>query len=117
VEDVMFVRQPDEVEFAKVDMDGAEKVWISVLLGEDQEVPNFLMRRFRIEPGGHTPYHAHGWEHEIFCVAGRGEVRQDGNAWLLTPGASALVPPDEDHNFVNTGSEPFEFLCLIPKSV
>jgi quercetin dioxygenase-like cupin family protein len=113
----MYVRQPDDVEYTKVEMDGADRVEISVLLGSDQEVPNFLMRRFRIEPGGHTPYHTHGWEHEIFCLSGQGEVRQDDSAWLLTPGACALVSPGEEHNFVNTGTEPFEFLCLVPKSV
>jgi len=113
----MFVRQPDDVEFAKVEMEGAEKVEISILLGEDQGVPNFVMRRFRIEPGGHTPYHSHGWEHEIFCLSGSGEVRGADGARFLSPGACALVAPGEDHNFVNTGSEPFDFLCLIPRSV
>ena len=113
----MFVRQPDDVEYSKVEMEGAEKVEISILLGSDQNAPNFMMRRFRIEPGGHTPYHTHGWEHEIFCVGGMGEIHQGDNAWLLTPGTSALVDPGEEHNFVNTGSEPFEFLCIVPRSV
>ena len=105
----MFVRQPEEAEFTRVEMEGAENVLISVLLGRDQKVPNFLMRRFRIEPGGHTPYHTHTWEHEIYCLSGSGEIRQKENAWPLTPGTSALVRPGEEHNFVNTGEKPFEF--------
>jgi len=113
----MFARQPAEVEFTKVEMEGAEQVLISVLLGSDQKVPNFLMRHFRIEPGGHTPYHKHKWEHEIYCLSGTGEIRQKEKAWTLTPGTSALVSPREEHNFVNTGDELFEFLCIIPKSV
>ena len=113
----MFTRQPAEVEFTEVEIEGAEKVLISVLLGSDQKVPHFLMRHFRIEPGGHTPYHKHKWEHEIYCLSGAGEIRQKGNAWKLIPGTSALVSPKEAHNFVNTGDVPFEFLCIIPKSV
>ena len=116
-EEEMFVRQPEEAEFTKVEMEGAVNVFISILLGGDENVPNFIMRRFRIEPGGHTPYHTHGWEHEIFCVSGMGEIHQGNDAWLLTPGATALVTPGEEHNFVNTGTEPFEFLCVVPKSV
>jgi quercetin dioxygenase-like cupin family protein len=113
----MFVRQSAEVEFTKVEMEGAENVFISVLLGSDQKVPNFLMRRFRIQPGGHTPYHTHRWEHEIYCLSGTGEIRQREDSWTLTPGTSALVSPGEEHNFVNTGDTLFEFLCLVPKTV
>ena len=113
----MFVREPENVDFTAVEMEGAENVFISVLLGGEEKVPGFIMRRFRIMPGGHTPYHTHRWEHEVYCLAGEGEIQQGDTSWQLVPGTSALVSPGEEHNFVNTGDGPFEFLCIVPKSV
>jgi quercetin dioxygenase-like cupin family protein len=39
-----------------------------------------------------------------------GEARE----YLLEPGDTALVLPDERHQFVNAGSDVLRFLCAIP---
>jgi quercetin dioxygenase-like cupin family protein len=98
-----------------VDMEGAEKVGIRVLLGPDQGVPNFVMRVFDVEPGGHTPKHTHPFEHEIFVLSGRGEIDLQSGARPLEAGDAVLVEPDELHQFRNTGDSVFRFMCLVPK--
>ena len=39
----------------------------------------------------------------------------DGNANPLGAGEFAFVPPNETHQFRNTGDEPFVFICAVPK--
>jgi quercetin dioxygenase-like cupin family protein len=76
--------------------------------------PNFAMRVFDVAPGASTPWHSHAWEHEVFVLAGAGEVvGSDGNS-LLKPDDVVFVAPDEQHQFVNTGSDVFRFICCIP---
>ena len=40
--------------------------------------PVYALRMVEIEPGGHSPHHLHGYEHENFVVEGRGRVFMDG---------------------------------------
>jgi quercetin dioxygenase-like cupin family protein len=85
-----------------------------VLLGPSQGAPHFVVRRFTIGVAGHSPYHTHPWEHGVYVLAGRGEVRFAGGATSVEPGDFACVPAMDEHQFANTGDEPFEFLCVVP---
>ncbi len=93
---------------------GAGGVKLRVLIGEEEGAPNFIMRYFTVEPGGWTPCHTHPWEHEVFVLAGRGEVRQGEEKWSIGPGSVVYVPPEEEHQFLNVGDESLVFLCMIP---
>ena len=85
-----------------------------VLLGPDSDAPNFSMRKFTVGADGCTPYHTHPWEHEVYVLAGRGEVRFVGGSQPIALGDFAFVPPNDEHQFVNVGDEPFEFVCMVP---
>lgn len=85
-----------------------------VLIGRDDGAKHFCMRLFEVSPGGHSPRHAHEWEHEIFVHAGRGAVFRNGQWDDVEPGHSIFIPGNEDHQLKNTGDEPFVFVCLIP---
>ena len=74
----------------------------------------FAMRLFTIEADGHTPYHTHPWEHQVFFVAGQGEVRFNGGSKAVEPGDYAFVSPMDEHQFVNTGQNPLQFICVVP---
>ncbi len=93
---------------------GAEGVTIRVLMGENVGAPNFVLRHFEVAPGGHTPYHTHPWEHEVYILSGRGRARRKDGAAEVGPGSFVFVPPDEEHAFENAGDGPFVFLCAIP---
>ncbi|MCP4231080.1 MAG: cupin domain-containing protein [bacterium] len=111
----MLIRKTDEVLQNVVDMEGVKGVKIQVLISQEEGAPNFVMRRFEIEPGGHTPYHQHDWEHEVYVLSGEGALVGEGGELPLAPDTSAYVAPDDMHNFKNTGDGPFVFLCIIPK--
>ena len=112
----MYAAQWKDVEGKTVTDPGAEGVTIRVLMGDNVGAPTFTMRHFEIAPGGRTPFHAHPWEHEVYVLSGKGNVRQKGGEREVGPGSFVYVPPDEEHNFENVGDEPFAFLCVIPTS-
>jgi len=99
----------------KVEMAGAVNCKMQELLTQAQNAPNFAMRLFEIEPGGHTPQHSHPWEHEIYVLEGEGEIRSQATTLFKTNDA-LLVPPNTLHQFYNSGEKPLRFLCLIPNS-
>jgi len=104
----------DELEPAAMEMEGAQGVAMRVLIGPETGAPTFVMRLFEVEPGGHTPLHEHGWEHEVFVLAGEGEVASPDGVSELRPGTAVFVAPGETHQFINRGRETLRFLCLIP---
>ena len=110
----MLVRKATDVRQDDVDAEGAAGAKIRWLLTKEDGAPNFAMREFELAPGGHTPHHAHGWEHEVYVLAGEGAVAGEAGEFALEPGMVVLVPPNEKHNFKNTGAAPFRFLCVVP---
>ena len=97
-------------------MEGASGVTVRWLVGENDGAPNFAMRQFTLEPGGHTPRHFHPYEHEVFVIEGEGIVVEHDVDQPLRAGDVVFVEPDVVHQFRNTGSSPLKFLCLIPNS-
>jgi quercetin dioxygenase-like cupin family protein len=97
-----------------MDAEGGHCVTMRVLIGPEAGAPTFVMRMFEVAPGGHTPMHAHEWEHEVFILEGQGELASPETRLRLEPGMAAIVAPGETHQFVNTGGAPLHFLCLIP---
>jgi quercetin dioxygenase-like cupin family protein len=106
----------DAIPATVVEMEGAVGVRMCIAVGEPQGAPNFVMRVFDVEPGGHTPHHGHDFEHEVFVLAGRGTlVEEDGDADLL-PGVVAFVPPGAVHQFRADDREGLRFICVVPRS-
>lgn len=99
-----------------VDMDGVDGVSMRVLLGADHGMKNFSMRHFVVEPGGHTPRHAHDYEHEVLVLKGHGEAEHDGETINISAGDVLFVESDKTHQFRNTSQETLEFLCLVPRT-
>jgi quercetin dioxygenase-like cupin family protein len=93
------------------DASGATIRW---LWGKADQAPSFALRLIEVQPGGATPHHAHPYEHEVYVLEGRARLVGDEREHVLEPGDTALVRPDERHQFVNAGSEVLRFLCGIP---
>ena len=111
----MIVKHFIEVKEEEVKVEGAKNTTIRWLLGEDSHAPNFYLRMFEVKQDGHSPYHTHEWEHEVFVLEGEGKLNTKGKSYDLKPGSFALVEPNEEHQFENTGKGVLKFLCIIPK--
>ena len=106
----------ERIELAPVEMEGAVGARTRCLIGERDGAANFIMRQFEIDPGGNTPQHAHEYEHEVFILEGSGVVMEGNLENPLRPGTVVFIPPNQPHQFRNTGPGPLKFLCLIPNS-
>jgi len=93
---------------------GAEEATIRWLISSPEGAPNFAMRLIELGSEGQSPYHTHGFEHEIYVLSGVGEVVGADGRWPLHQGSVVFVRPGEEHNFRNRGDEPFRFICCIP---
>jgi|SRR5512145_1372621 len=97
-----------------IDNDVARGIAGRVVIGKADGADHFCMRIFEISPDGHTPRHAHAWEHEIFFHAGEGEIYADGKWRKVSPGTVVFMPSNEEHQIRNTGKGLLVFACLIP---
>ena len=113
----MNIRSLDKVEKVKANMEGADKVYKQVPISKDDGSPVFSFRVFTIEPGGHTPFHRHPFEHLNYIIEGSGVVvNESGQEREVKKGDFALVLPDEKHQYKNKSlSEPMIMICAVPK--
>lgn len=110
----MRVKPIVEHEQNDVELVGADGVRMRMLVGPADGAGVFHMRHFEVRPGGHTPHHTHDYEHEVLILRGQGQVRGEQGDRPCKAGDVVWVPPNEMHQFRNTGSEPLEFICSIP---
>ena len=110
----MQIKKYEEVPNKSVQTEGAQDVSMRLLLSKEDGARNFVMRMFEISPGGHTPYHAHDWEHEVYVLEGKGIIAYEGQDIPLSAGNVLLVPEGNKHQFRCAGPQSFRFLCLVP---
>lgn len=107
-------RKYSDVKLEDVTMEGASKTKIRWLISDKDGAPNFAMRMFEVEPGGHTPYHSHSWEHENFIIEGEGSLSTEDGDIPFKKGDVIYVEPHKKHNYKNTSDQTLKFLCMIP---
>ena len=93
---------------------GADRATRQTLIGPDENSPNFHMRYFAVQPGGHTSLDQHPHEHGVYILHGRANLRAGGEEHELNPGDVVYIPGNEVHQFFTIGEEPFGFLCVVP---
>ena len=110
----MKVKPIVEHEQKAVQLEGAADVRMRMLIGPADGANTFHMRQFEVAPGGHTPHHAHDYEHEVLILSGTGTVKGAAGEQGCRAGDVVWMPANERHQFVNAGDTPLEFICLIP---
>ncbi|MDZ7850014.1 MAG: cupin domain-containing protein [Halodesulfurarchaeum sp.] len=110
------IRRSDEIEYER--QSAAEGLQKGVLVGEDQDAPNFRMRRFTLDAGATVPKHTNRVEHEQYVLEGEYVVgiREDGTEteYEVEPGDSLLIPAGSVHWYRNTGDAEAAFICVVP---
>ena len=113
----MDVKAIKEQEQSVVTMEGASGAKMRMLIGPNEDARNFYMRHFEVEPGGFTPHHQHDYEHEVIILKGSGTLKSEQGDRPFKAGDAVWIPPNELHQFQNTGDAPIECRCLIPSTV
>lgn len=97
-------------------MEGAKGVTKQVPISKQDGTPSFSVRVFTIEPGGHTPFHSHPFEHLNYIIEGKGVVVGKDREFDVKKGDFALILPGETHQYKNTSdTKPFVMICAVPK--
>ncbi|MBC8203825.1 MAG: cupin domain-containing protein [Planctomycetes bacterium] len=110
----MIKRNIRAIDGKKLEGDGIQGVTMKLLLGQNDGAPTFAMRHFSLASSGCTPLHHHDWEHEVLVLSGNGEIECDGEVSPISSGDSIYVRANDLHQFRNTGTEPLEFICIVP---
>lgn len=110
------VRSLADAPLKPVEMAGVKGVKMAVMVGREHGAPNFALRQFVVEPGGHSPRHMHDYEHEVYIVEGGGSVLLNGQERTIKAGDVVYVPADHEHQFRASHQSGMKFLCLVPVS-
>jgi quercetin dioxygenase-like cupin family protein len=112
----MYVIGLDEVQKTNPTMEGAKGVRKQVPLSRNDGVPTFSFRVFTIEPGGHTPFHRHEFEHMNYVISGEGILAAEDREHALEQGVFALVLAGEKHQFRNSSDKQnLLIICAVPR--
>ena len=107
----MSVKNRDSVPIETVE--AGTKTFRQVLIGPE-EGPNFAMRRFILEPGGGMPAHTNSVEHEQYVLRGRAKIGIGNETFEVNKNDVVFIPAGVPHWYRVEGTEPFEFLCIVP---
>lgn len=107
------VRRAEDNEY--FELETAEGTSKTVIFHEDEDgVPTFRMRRYRLAPGAKVPKHTNGVEHEAHALAGEFVAGIDDEETVIEAGDSMFIPAGTVHWFRNESEEEATFLCMVP---
>lgn len=113
-----YIKKYTEIPGQQIEREGIVKgVTKRVVIGPEQHAERFHMRVFTLQPEGHSPFHTHDWEHEVFVLKGEGVLvtQEEKMESKLSAGDVAYVPPGLLHQFRNASEHAeFEFICVVP---
>ncbi len=110
-EDAAVVKSAAAVEAREVAAGRATRT--QVLLGPEDGMPNFAMRRFTMDEGGGMPRHVNTVEHEQYVLCGRARVGIGDDVHQVAADDVLYIPAGAPH-FYEVVEAPFEFLCMVP---
>lgn len=106
----MYIKDYRELPVESSGVDGLTVRWA---INASQGANNFGMRIMELQPGKSSQMHQHDNEHEIFILAGQGEVETEGKTHPVSEGTVLFIPPHEKHQFHNTGAEVMRFVDVV----
>ena len=112
----MYVTSLDRVAKTTSTLEGARGVHKQIPLSGQDGAPTFSFRVFTVEPGGHTPFHQHEFEHMNYVIRGEGTLIGEDREHGLGEGDFALVLPGEKHQYRNSSqNQNLVMICAVPK--
>ena len=111
VEEMAVVKRAGDVEGREVPAGRSTRT--QVLLGPEDGMPHFAMRRFTMGEGGGMPRHVNTVEHEQYVLRGRARVGIGDDVHEVSADDVLYIPAGAPH-FYEVLEAPFEFLCMVP---
>ena len=98
--------------FSGGDLEGVVK---QVLVGPEDNAPNFIIRYFHVPVGKKTFFDQHPHEHGIVILHGKAKVQINDDFYDVSPLDSIFIQGNDIHQLTNTGQEPLGFICVIKR--
>jgi quercetin dioxygenase-like cupin family protein len=112
----MYITRLDSVAKTTPTLEGAKGVHKQIPLSRQDGAPTFSFRVFTIEPGGHTPFHQHEFEHMNYVINGEGTLVSEDREHELRERDFALVLAGEKHQYRNSSeNRNLVMICAVPK--
>ena len=109
------VKNSKEIKKIKLEGNNLNNVYKQIAIGANEGWDDYVMRIFTLKHGGYTPEHSHPWPHINYIIEGKGSLFLDGVHYIVEHGYVAYIPQNARHQFKNTGTEDFTFICIVPK--
>jgi len=93
--------------------EGFRGVTRHIITGANGEPAQFHVRYYEVEPGGFTRLERHEHIHSVTVVRGTGYAIVGDAVHEIEHLDHIYVPPMTLHQFVNTGTAPFGFFCIV----
>lgn len=65
-----------------------------------------------LQPSQSYEPHKHPWEEVYYIIKGKGKIRVDQQTKEISDGCAIYIPPDAEHEIINTSDEMIEFLAF-----
>lgn len=75
--------------------------------------PRMELRYFELQPGAVSRLEKHEHEHYVVIRRGEGHAIVGESVWAVGPNDVVYVAPFEIHQFLNRGTAPFGFYCIV----
>jgi len=99
-----------------MELPGYDNVKKQIVIGPDDGSEEIVLRHFTLQPGGSSPHHTHDFPHLVRIEAGTGIlIDETGTKHPMQAGHYAFIESNEVHQFRNTGSDQFKFICIVPR--
>ncbi|MDV3277961.1 MAG: cupin domain-containing protein [Nitrososphaerales archaeon] len=95
-----------------LDREGAKGVSVKYLVGNREGASKFFLREYHVAPGGNTSLDRHPYEHEVYILKGRANVKVGTTTRRVGVGNAVFVPSNKEHQFRNAGKRELVFLCV-----
>lgn len=110
----MKLKKFEEIKVQPYPSDKAKNATGRVAIGKAEGAENYVMRILEVKKDGNTAFHSHNYEHEVFIHQGQGQIFGNGKWHAFKARDVVFMPPNEEHQFKNTGKESLFLVCVIP---
>jgi quercetin dioxygenase-like cupin family protein len=94
---------------------GAARPGVSVqrFISRRDNSNNLELRYFELQPGAHTNWEQHNYEHAVLILRGHGMVRLGEAFFPINFGDAVFVPADEVHEFIAADDDYLGIMCTV----
>jgi quercetin dioxygenase-like cupin family protein len=94
---------------------GAARPGVSVqrFISRRDDSNNLELRYFELQPGAHTNWERHNYEHAVLILRGHGVVRLGEDLFPISFGDAVFVPADEVHEFIAADDDCLGIMCTV----